>query len=845
MNIAFTAIFSIIAVAFAAFGLVFGYRRGIFRSSIRFGTIAVSFVISLFAAFPVTNAVASSLSDFIFSLLPAELRGILTDTPELADLAAKLPAMLAAPIVFAILFIVISLLFLTIYGIISRTAMKNVSRNLKWAGGAVGAVAGLLCFFCLSIPTAGYSRVVTDAMNAYPELKVPEYTAYIEPIVANPINKAVGAVGGNAAFDYLTSAEIADTRISVSKEASIICKVISAASPLITEDGAEELECSEIIVIIDDALNAMSDSDIIPVMAGSVFATLADDYIKIEDGNMMSEMIYTTADLLRTTTPATFKSDITSVRKVLATLGKYDILSATEPDDFLKIIADENAIDEIFAAAAENPRLRSFIPTTMNMCLSTVTESLDIPASQSDVYNSMADELASVIYTSLNEGDTVDPAAEFHRIFSDHGVSFDEATSAIVAQYMNADAQAHIPSNATEADIAVFVKDFLSVAFDVSPKADSASVGGFTFLGVTPASSSEGAAQLRDILIGMIPAEAFGNGDYKILGDVTADQIASLVSEGEFFSSIPTLEDFKLDPATWESVDDATIMADSEAIADGIKRLVSVITDLESIGDDGDMLTDVDMSKIGAAIDSFAGTTLMNEAAHKLMEALLSSDMLAESGLITDTTSKIIFDHMTNDKNASYENLLGTVQNTALLLISAEYDPDSAKNSLVWLAENMTSSSATVTKKLITGELVSGMGFDDAVSQKLVIALHAIIDELETVDGTTDAKSEADALVELLKLISAMTEDGKSVFEDGTADRFVALMAGSDIAAGTLEAIVYEGESATNDPLDIAGNISAADKTALKNSISAYCTNNGISPSDKRIVCIEALFGLR
>ena len=200
-------IFAIVA------GALKGFNRGLVRSSVRFGTLAVCIIIAGLISLPISKAImkinvsflqvefngeiATSMTDVVKALIYGigDVEGLIESSPTLAALIDGLPVAMINLVVFSILIWIFRFLSWIIYIIIDRTAIKSskIERQIKkqkkaekkklkkgqvaavesqivlqqkpkrkWLGALIGGVQGFILIFLIMLPFTSLFGIVGD-----------------------------------------------------------------------------------------------------------------------------------------------------------------------------------------------------------------------------------------------------------------------------------------------------------------------------------------------------------------------------------------------------------------------------------------------------------------------------------------------------------------------------------------------------------------------------------------------------------------------------------------------------------------------------------------------------------
>ena len=212
-NLFITLMTYIILIFAIVGGALKGFNRGLVRSSVRFGTLAVCIIIAGLISLPISRAImkinvsflqvefngeiATSMTDVVKALIYGigDVEGLIESSPTLAALIDGLPVAMINLVVFSILIWIFRFLSWIIYIIIDRTAIKSskIERQIKkqkkaekkklkkgqvaavesqivlqqkpkrkWLGALIGGVQGFILIFLIMLPFTSLFGIVGD-----------------------------------------------------------------------------------------------------------------------------------------------------------------------------------------------------------------------------------------------------------------------------------------------------------------------------------------------------------------------------------------------------------------------------------------------------------------------------------------------------------------------------------------------------------------------------------------------------------------------------------------------------------------------------------------------------------
>ena len=134
---------------FLFFGLVWGFKRGVFRSVLRLLTLGAGFAAAWFGKDAYVSAVMDAEMDGIG--VRALLREAAAETPALAGVIESLAELIIGVVLFILVFLVFKFITVIIFGILKIFVPKTG----RLIGMIVGLIQGALIAFCVCAPING------------------------------------------------------------------------------------------------------------------------------------------------------------------------------------------------------------------------------------------------------------------------------------------------------------------------------------------------------------------------------------------------------------------------------------------------------------------------------------------------------------------------------------------------------------------------------------------------------------------------------------------------------------------------------------------------------------------
>lgn len=467
------SIFMLICVLGEALG---GFRRGIFRQVLS----AIAMACAAVAAYTVTkNFVDGAMfeANFNFSLeegiahlmklldgtpinVPGEVWAFLgAIPPETAEYLAALPVgAIAAPFIFMLLFLIISLVTKLLYHIIKFVLHlpKGGSIQNRTLGALVGVAHGFVAAAIFVLPFSAAIDVCATGFAAAAESGNSDsaaiYEQYVEPISKSPVFELVGAAGGDAVIDSLSKVKTDDGEIDTRAELEFIIKLAFKSAK-----GLEGVDMKAPSALnkaaIDDIVNALSSSEYLATVSSGLLSTLAnamgegDLTVNIEEP--FTNIVSATVEIFKTSDKSNIYGDLTTIKNLYYILADGEILTAMSEEgaDITALISakdegGESIVDKFIAEVKKNERTAPLITALTELSLTILSENLPIGSDAKEIYTSVKSEFTEIIAIKENDFESKD---EYLNAVSDsivtsldeHGIAVDEATADKIAQHVS------------------------------------------------------------------------------------------------------------------------------------------------------------------------------------------------------------------------------------------------------------------------------------------------------------------------------------------------------------------------------------------------------------------------
>lgn len=407
--------------------VVWARIRGVTRSRIRMFTVIFSAVVAFIATLVVKNMVASdTLREELHSFANSNGMEFLTElseiSPVIEEIVLKTSGALLAPMIFLILFSVLSLVTWVLYFVVTLVLFvvihrKEKTRTFKGVPCLInGLIQGVICVAVLLVPISTYFSIVPKITG---EISLGEGDGNAEIIEelgaqAESVNKSPAVVifrtaGGklmcSAFTDYSVDNGGQKVKVKLDHEIDAILKLVSGVKDISGKEmsayTAEDAEA------LEELGRSVGDSDIVTLIAselvhnateawknGESFAGMEKPAADDITGTMLDKMI----DILYagSETTATFKEDIQTLTKLMSKLIEKNVIQTMggDTEQLVSAISQKGVITDIASVLGSNDRMKVLIPELTNLSVKILAQSLGIPENDEEVYNTMLANVA-------------------------------------------------------------------------------------------------------------------------------------------------------------------------------------------------------------------------------------------------------------------------------------------------------------------------------------------------------------------------------------------------------------------------------------------------------------------
>ena len=414
-----------------------GYTRGFARQFIRTLTVVGSAALALYVAkmtyydglLPFFEG--KTMGDIINELgamgvLPADtdLGWLSNFDAEVARYLITLPLVLVVtPILFVVLFVIISALALIIHAAISGLFGFRKKRNnglTRLLGTFLGAVQGVAVALLLLTPIIGYGTVYAETVETMKQ-ETPEnetvimlsdtYDAYLRETMEHPVTKISKTVGVDYLFDYLVTVWVDDaTQITMTDNIPSIASIYSEWGKLAGADWKALTPEQE--NAIKAILAKMDENDYLStVIAGTLrgFARCyANGVISIELEEPFKSLIDSAIEIFETSDKDNLYADLSTLAEVYFIMSREGVLAAFGEDSEALLNAmtakdsetGKTPINKVVETINTNARIKPLVTMFTRLSVTLMTKELNFGEETMQIYDNVKVGLSDTLKIS-------------------------------------------------------------------------------------------------------------------------------------------------------------------------------------------------------------------------------------------------------------------------------------------------------------------------------------------------------------------------------------------------------------------------------------------------------------
>ena len=475
------SVWGVIAI-FVLTGLIFGFKRGFYRSVIRLLTVAIAAVASYFVAASVSgiiynytagmtllemfDAAAAAIEAYMpgmSDILTEELRALIDsfDAEVAGEIVALVSGLVLAPLSFAIVFYLFRLASFIIYWLmcwilgVSKRRTRIVSRSL---GALVGALTGVVIAAAVLLPVAGLTTVseevrptlTADTVNAESRGKTEEfYIWWLDDLGENPALDAINLSGGTYLFKEITRMTVnGEKGESATEEIKTVAEIYCEAMKLSGFDWkapSDEAEAAleNILSIVDG--DEYAATLVAGVMRG-VDKAIETDALVIIAEEPMASLVDSIFNVFSDSNKDNVAGDLSTVLHVYFILGDYEVLGSFDEAGMLRDALltkhedGKTVIDYVVDELYKNPRTSHIVSSLTEISIKVMCD-MALTEEAYEVYENVKSGVNDILAINSSDYETHDEyvsavSESLDNTLKENNITLDEKTLDNMSNYI-------------------------------------------------------------------------------------------------------------------------------------------------------------------------------------------------------------------------------------------------------------------------------------------------------------------------------------------------------------------------------------------------------------------------
>lgn len=406
-------ILSLLLLIIAAFEFLGGMRRGIFRQVLHTGLMVAAVYVSYTVTETLLEGLVAGIDQHTINQYLTMLVG--SDNPVVAfipyitfaEWLLVLPAAtVVAPVLFTAIFLILSVVVRVVYAVLSIFVLRiRRSFMLKVAGGALGAVEGILIVALAVFPIFGVITMAEDTIDILREKDDGSYTEIVEgydsiadQVTEHPFFVMIRDYGGRQILDNFSTITIQGEETNLGEElggvAGIVFDLLKIKPDNLTSLSEEQKD------MIRAASDTVKDSPYLTNLVVTMFNDLGraalDNILPFTVSETYESLLLSTVSVFATTTREGICADIDTILEVYFLISDSGALKAFgleggESEMKAGLIAqDENGatvISRVVDILNANEHMKPIVTALSEMTIKLLADSLGMDYDTLNAYN--------------------------------------------------------------------------------------------------------------------------------------------------------------------------------------------------------------------------------------------------------------------------------------------------------------------------------------------------------------------------------------------------------------------------------------------------------------------------
>ncbi len=891
VSTAITIALSVLAVLIIVIAALAGLRRGVILSAVKVGVTALSallsFVVCRLCMSLFTKKLGSLLLTKLSSVLPEKLSDLLGSGSIALDITAGFIAALLAPVFFVIFYLLIKLIVDIIASIVCK--LCGLRRKLNGFGALIGAVNGVLIALIVFVPLTGLVITAQKVTGSISELdsenEAIENVRNIHEEIVKPVSdsfciRTLSKLGSKSVFDALTVYTVDGTKINASEEVGTLSACLTDCGQLLNKSpsayGRKEGKA------LRNLSETLEKSNVVPMLAAEVVRDAGSAwkdgkaYLGIDapkGGELFTPVLDAIFRISSKMTAENAKEDVSTLLGITATIVEHETLSCVNDSNALmKNLSQKNYISSMLTELSGNERMKSLTVELMNLSVRAVADTMNVPESSQTVFNTLMADVAGSVSDKRGIADANERlqalSVALAKDFKKAGSEITNAQATVIAFYLLEDFGGGSEVNAEK--IENFFKEagtsdqivFASSAKESGAQRLRAFLNGEGDEKISYSDQNGTEIEIvceNKMLIVTVTTVDEGGKTSKKQESLPAEEITNVIDNlstpENFKTDVHTLADMLIDEEKLDQIENPE--EEFKKIEDGI---VGLLEFTDTVKNDT-KFEDMDVSLLGDSMQNLLGSELMKDSVVGMVESILKSDVVKEAGIGESAPIDYILENIKGGENADEDfdlaNALETAQKTAIITNNTgdeEENVEKRTESVQWLIENMSASSAKMLKEMVSAEFLTQNGVPAANAAAAAELLGRVFDGMQKSDSMTKEqyKAEADAINHLYKIAQNASSSAATLFDAagktgalGSADALIDGIMQSKVVTGAIVDTAFTDGQKKVDFMGIgAENVTKSDKAAAEKALNDYYCAHKDAETGRKLEAIAALLTL-
>ncbi len=409
-------------------------KRSWIMAVVRLGITVVSVIVSI----PLSKLLASLLSDLGYELLVSEMGGGLADLFERVPVGAEgmrvIAALLAAPILFVIVFLVIRFVIAMVMWIVERFVPVLKERSALYLTMPLGALNGILIAVVTLIPLCGFMAFGSELLDTLDEthtletetvqeilpieIDAEDVEALADGLGSHPLVTVVHGTVGGPVFNALTTAKLDATathgktvELCLETELCGLATVAGHAMQAVDSFGGEDYTAEDKEILFEMA-DSMFESEWVSMLVTDALVAMSESWLNNETfmdmkrpalDASLNPTVNRVLEVLSSETVETLEEDIHIILDVVGDLMVNDIL--VDAEDYTTLVqrmGKDSLLTALLGKLDANPRLHTLSVELKNLSIRLVTNMLGADLLESGQYDGMMENVATSLTDALD-----------------------------------------------------------------------------------------------------------------------------------------------------------------------------------------------------------------------------------------------------------------------------------------------------------------------------------------------------------------------------------------------------------------------------------------------------------